>query len=43
MTIRTDDFELPPPDRMVSAAPVSPNEEAIERALRPKLLQDYVG
>jgi Holliday junction DNA helicase RuvB len=43
MTIQTDDFELPPPNRMVSAAPASPNEEAIERALRPKLLQEYVG
>ena len=29
--------------RMVSAAPVNPNEEAIERALRPKLLADYIG
>jgi Holliday junction DNA helicase RuvB len=28
---------------MVSAAPSSPNEEAIERALRPKLLDEYVG
>ncbi len=28
---------------MVSAAPVSPQEEAIERALRPKLLDEYVG
>ena len=28
---------------MLSAAPVSPNEEAIERALRPKGLADYVG
>jgi Holliday junction DNA helicase RuvB len=28
---------------VVSAAPVSPKEEAIERALRPKLLQEYVG
>src|SRR6266542_3115497 len=43
MTIETDDFELPPPQRVVSAAPASPNEEAIERALRPKLLQEYVG
>ncbi len=43
MTIQTDDFELPPPNRVVSAAPASPNEEAIERALRPKLLQEYVG
>jgi Holliday junction DNA helicase RuvB len=28
---------------MVSAAPVTPQEEAIERALRPKLLDEYVG
>ena len=28
---------------MVSAAPWSGPEEAIERALRPKLLDDYVG
>src|SRR5688572_5508441 len=43
MSIQTDDFELPPPNRVVSAAPASPNEEAIERALRPKLLDEYVG
>ncbi|HSI54037.1 MAG TPA: AAA family ATPase, partial [Ramlibacter sp.] len=43
MTIKTDDFDMPPPQRVVSAAPTSPNEEAIERALRPKLLQEYVG
>ncbi|MDB5752057.1 MAG: ruvB [Ramlibacter sp.] len=43
MTIQTDDFGLPPTQRVVSAAPASPNEEAIERALRPKLLADYVG
>ncbi len=43
MTIQTDDFEIPPPQRVVSAAPASPNEEAIERALRPKLLDQYVG
>ncbi len=43
MTITTDDFELPPPRRVVSAAPASPQEEAIEKALRPKLLQEYVG
>jgi len=41
MSIQTDDFA--PAPRMVSAAPVSPREEAIERALRPKLLQEYVG
>ena len=43
MTIHTDDFAMPAPRRMVSAAPASPGEEAIERALRPKLLQEYVG
>ncbi len=42
MSIQTDDF-APTPPRVVSAAPTSPNEEAIERALRPKLLDEYVG
>ena len=41
MSIQTDDFA--PAPRVVSAAPVSPKEEAIERALRPKLLDEYVG
>ena len=43
MTITTDDFELPAPRRVVSAAPASPQEEAVEKALRPKLLDEYVG
>ena len=43
MTIKTDDFALPPTPRVVSAAPVSNSEEAIERALRPKQLDEYVG
>lgn len=43
MSIQTDDFAPAPARRMVSAAPASPNEEAVERALRPKLLDDYVG
>ena len=43
MTIKTYDFAPPPEKRVVSAAPASPNEEAIERALRPKLLAEYVG
>jgi holliday junction DNA helicase RuvB len=30
-------------DRLISSAPSSPNEEQIERALRPKSLADYVG
>ena len=46
MSIQTDDFDmanLPPSRRMLSSAPASPKEEAIERALRPKLFDDYVG
>ena len=45
MSIQTDNFgdDFVPAPRVVSAAPTSPNEEAIERALRPKLLQEYVG
>jgi Holliday junction DNA helicase RuvB len=43
MAIKTDDFGTDPAIRVVSAAPVSPNEEAIERALRPKGLAEYVG
>jgi len=42
MSIQTDDFEAPS-RRVVSAAAASPNEEAIERALRPKGLSEYVG
>ena len=51
MTIQTDDFAPGPAParsagtaaRVVSGAPGSPNEEAIERALRPKGLAEYVG
>ncbi len=44
MGIQTDDFEAAPElPRVVGAARQSPQEEAIERALRPKRLQDYVG
>ena len=35
MAIQTDDFAPAPDKRVLSAAPASPNEEAIERALRP--------
>jgi len=31
------------PDRVISATPASSQEEAFERALRPKLLDEYVG
>ncbi len=44
MAIQTDDFAAAaPPRRLVGGAPASPNEEAFERALRPKGLADYVG
>jgi Holliday junction DNA helicase RuvB len=43
VSIQTDDFDLPSGPRVVSAAPASAGEEAIERALRPKLLDEYVG
>ena len=40
MSIQTDNFTE---QRIIAATPVSPNEEAIERALRPKHLDEYVG
>jgi Holliday junction DNA helicase RuvB len=45
MAIQTDDFATAPPlpRRAISATAASPQEEALERALRPKLLQEYVG
>jgi holliday junction DNA helicase RuvB len=46
MSIQTDDLGSAPATsarRPIRAAPTSPNEEAIERALRPKALEDYVG
>jgi Holliday junction DNA helicase RuvB len=43
MSIQIDDFAPAPDNRMVSAVPETPQEEAIERALRPKLLDEYVG
>ena len=43
MAIQTDDFAAAPGPRVLSAAAASPNEEAIERALRPKGLAEYVG
>ncbi|MWL86256.1 MULTISPECIES: Holliday junction branch migration DNA helicase RuvB [unclassified Cupriavidus] len=32
-----------PPERVIAATPASKQEEAFERALRPKLLDEYVG
>jgi Holliday junction DNA helicase RuvB len=40
MSIQTDNFTE---QRIIAATPVSANEEAIERALRPKQLDEYVG
>jgi len=45
VTIHVDDFD-PAPDaapRLVSSAPGSAREQAIEHALRPRLLDEYVG
>ncbi len=39
--IETDDLKAG--SRIISAAPISSQEEAVERALRPKLLEEYVG
>jgi len=39
--IETDKFSAP--DRVIAATPASSHEEAFERALRPKLLDEYVG
>ncbi len=39
--IHHDDLTAAP--RLISAAPASPQEEALERALRPKQLDEYVG
>ena len=46
MTIQTDEFDHRPAQaaaRMVSPGSSSAREEALERALRPKELQEYVG
>jgi len=44
MTITVDDFAQPPEaPRVVSGVAASAREEALERALRPKLLDEYVG
>jgi len=39
--IETDNLKAG--NRIISAAPISSHEEAAERALRPKLLEEYVG
>ena len=42
MSIQTDHFATPP-ERLLTAAPESSREEALERALRPKKLAAYIG
>ena len=44
MAIQSDSLSSrPDAPRIVTPQPVSPNEESIERALRPKALEEYVG
>jgi len=46
MTIQTDKFSdhfVDPNPRVITAAPISKQEEVIERALRPKQLDEYIG
>lgn len=44
MAIQSDALSsLPETTRLVAPQPTSPNEESIERALRPKALAEYVG
>ncbi|HEX5393320.1 MAG TPA: Holliday junction branch migration DNA helicase RuvB [Rhodocyclaceae bacterium] len=43
MSIQTDKFADPVPERLISAGKESTQEEALERALRPKKLAEYVG
>ena len=44
MAIQSDQFTgITPDTRLVDATSQTPNEESVERALRPKALQDYVG
>ncbi|MDQ8033732.1 Holliday junction branch migration DNA helicase RuvB [Bordetella genomosp. 1] len=44
MAIQSDSLSTrPDAPRLVTPQPASPNEESIERALRPKALQEYVG
>ena len=41
--IETDKLRAAPAERLISAAPADRQEDAIERALRPKRLAEYVG
>ncbi len=43
MSVQTDKLSAAAPDRLITASRESPQEDALERALRPKKLADYVG
>ena len=41
--LHTDNLTAAKPERIISAQSLSSQEEQLERALRPKLLADYIG
>ena len=43
MSVQTDKLSAAAPDRLITASRESPQEDALERALRPKKLAEYVG
>lgn len=43
MAIHSDSLSSTPPPRVVAPQSSSPNEESIERALRPRTLSEYIG
>jgi Holliday junction DNA helicase RuvB len=43
MSIQTDKYAAPAPERLIAAGKESTQEDVLERALRPKRLADYVG
>jgi Holliday junction DNA helicase RuvB len=43
MSVQTDKFAEPVPERLIAADRESTQEDVLERALRPKRLADYVG
>ena len=41
--LQTDNLTAAQPQRIITAQSISPQEELLERALRPKTLDDYIG
>ena len=41
--LQTDNLTAAAPQRIITAQNISSQEELLERALRPKTLQDYIG